>query len=162
MTKKEFERRQHQQQTLKALGFTADEAEQLRRISNTLQRWFDNECQDAETGYIERDQNGDGPPYFVRHVYGHGTRPDRVVRRRIPDREAGAKRRLAAIIDRRNARQYNPNSPTKIGTGPMDQGAVIPYIQTDPRGAALYILRPGDVPAGCDAGGYYSRGVCVY
>lgn len=36
------------------------------------------------------------------------------------------------------------------------------YIQGDPRGAALYILRLGDVPAGKDADAYYSRGVCVY
>jgi hypothetical protein len=39
---------------------------------------------------------------------------------------------------------------------------VTPYIQTDPRGAALYILRPGDVPEGKDAGAYYNRGICVY
>ena len=32
----------------------------------------------------------------------------------------------------------------------------------DPRGAALYLLRPGDVPVGQDASAYYSRGVVVY
>jgi hypothetical protein len=36
------------------------------------------------------------------------------------------------------------------------------YIQGDPRGAALYILRPGDVPEGESADAYYSRGICVY
>jgi hypothetical protein len=36
------------------------------------------------------------------------------------------------------------------------------YIQTDPRGAALYIIRPGDVPEGGDVNAYYSRGICVY
>ena len=39
---------------------------------------------------------------------------------------------------------------------------VAAYIQGDPRGAALYILRPGDVPDGADAASYYNRGVCVY
>lgn len=36
------------------------------------------------------------------------------------------------------------------------------YIQSDPRGASLYIIRPGDVPEGASVGGYYSRGICVY
>jgi hypothetical protein len=36
------------------------------------------------------------------------------------------------------------------------------YVQTDPRGASLYILRPGDVPEGADVDGYYSRGLPVY
>ena len=37
-----------------------------------------------------------------------------------------------------------------------------PYIQTDPRGAALYLLRPGDMPEGADPAAYYRRGICVY
>jgi hypothetical protein len=36
------------------------------------------------------------------------------------------------------------------------------YVQTDPRGAALYVLRPGDVPDGADVSAYYSRGIAVY
>lgn len=36
------------------------------------------------------------------------------------------------------------------------------YVQGDPRGASLYILRPGDVPEGKEVDGYYSRGVAVY
>ena len=35
------------------------------------------------------------------------------------------------------------------------------YVQKDPRGAALHILRPGDVPAGEDVSSYYSRGIAV-
>lgn len=42
------------------------------------------------------------------------------------------------------------------------RGAVSAYVQTDPRGAALYILRPEDVPEGQDVGSYYTRGICVY
>ncbi len=36
------------------------------------------------------------------------------------------------------------------------------YVQGDPRGCALYILRPGDVPEGAEVDRYYSRGIAVY
>ena len=36
------------------------------------------------------------------------------------------------------------------------------YVQGDPRGAALYILRPGDVPEGASVDSYYNRGIAVY
>lgn len=39
---------------------------------------------------------------------------------------------------------------------------VWPYVQTDPRGVSLYILRPGDVPEGKDSDAYYTRGICIY
>lgn len=58
------------------------------------------------------------------------------------DRETGALRRLASILAAHDTLAY--------------------YVQTDPRGAALYILRPGDVPPGEDKGSYYTRGICVY
>jgi hypothetical protein len=60
----------------------------------------------------------------------------------VRDMEKGALKRLAAIMAR---------YPT-LGH----------YVQGDPRGAALYILRPGDVPQGQQADAYYSRGICVY
>lgn len=58
------------------------------------------------------------------------------------DRETGALRRLASIL--------------------ADHAPLTYYVQTDPRGAALYILRPGDVPPGYDPASYYTRGICVY
>ena len=58
------------------------------------------------------------------------------------DRETGALRRLASIL---------------AGHAPLTY-----YVQTDPRGAALYILRPGDVPPNADPASYYTRGICVY
>jgi hypothetical protein len=57
----------------------------------------------------------------------------------IADRETGARKRLAKIM---------ANYPYLSA-----------YIQTDPRGCAVYILRPGDVPEGCDPASYYSRGI---
>jgi len=59
----------------------------------------------------------------------------------IRDLETGALRRIARIV----------------GRGPHTA-----YIQTDPRGCALYLMRPGDVPEGGDADSYYTRGLAIY
>lgn len=59
-----------------------------------------------------------------------------------PDRETGAIKRLNAIMAR-----YPKLSA---------------YLQGDCRGAAVYILRPGDVPEGCNVNSYYSRGIAVF
>jgi len=157
MTKKEALRQTAQENTLISLGFTRDEAEALRRISMTLHRWHELECGtdnaclvrgrwDNEAGEFIYDD--DGQPYYEfagssgRHRYA-----------RTPDRETGAKKRLDAILNARNKRAVAPGS---------SQTALGYYIQTDPRGAALYILRPGDVPEGQDVNSYYSRGIVVY
>lgn len=161
MTRKEAERQTRQADTLRALGFTVDEAEALRRISMTLQRWFERECGDSNqygSWAIERDDNGDGPPYLVHHHYAHGQGKDTVTRTRIPDRETGARKRLVAIIKARNER--GKCHPAECGCSYCVP--VSAYIQSDPRGAALYIIRLGDVPDGADVNSYYTRGVCVY
>jgi hypothetical protein len=154
MTRKEAERLTRLMDTLRSLGFTTEEAEALRRISMTLHRWHELECGDSNTygsWAIEREDNGDGPPYMVRHHYRHGQGKDTVTRTRIADKERGAKKRLAAILQRVNVEPR----PNKVF--PLEA-----YIQTDPRGAALYIIRPGDVPAGENVDAYYNRGICVY
>jgi len=166
MTRTEAERQTRQMDTLRALGFTREEAEALRRISMTLHRWYELECGDSNnygSWSIERDENGDGPPFMVHHHYRHGQGNDTTTKTRIPDRESGAKRRLHVILTARNARigdtdelYIHASCAAKV-TGPVSS-----YIQTDPRGAALYILRPGDVPEGGSVEGYYSRGVCIY
>jgi hypothetical protein len=70
---------------------------------------------------------------------------------------------------------YNPDSGRKIGRTPdRETGAVkrinatlarypglTAYVQGDPRGCALYVLRPGDVLKGCDVDSCYSRGIAV-
>jgi hypothetical protein len=148
MTKREAERRTMMDDALRGLGFTRDECDSLRRISMTLQRWHELEC-GTDNGCIERDETTN-KPYLVSEwgaQWGTGKR----CRRAIPDRETGARKRLAAIVAARNA------SLPKMGLAPVST-----YVQTDPRGAALYIIRPGDVPAGADVGAYYSRGICVY
>ena len=131
MTKREVLRQYSQEQTLQSLGFTVIEAQTLRRISMTLHRWAEHEC----NGTIERDENHNNRPFWSNPGTGrHFVAP-------VADREAGAMKRLRAIFARH----------------PLTY-----YIQGDPRGAALYIIRPGDVPDGADVGSCYSRGVAIY
>lgn len=186
MTRQEAERQTRQADTLRGLGFTRDEADALRRISMTLQRWFELECgnsddygswclvrgrkaprehsRDPETQASiwtggEFTHDDDGAPFMEHHHYGHGRGKDTVSYRPVADRETGARRRLAAIVAARNER----DAVAKATGDVLDRrGALTTYIQSDPRGAALYILRPGDVPEGQDAGSYYTRGICVY
>ena len=121
---------------LENAGIEWNDAEALRRISMTLQRWHELECGD-DTGCIERDENTD-KPFMVRWNSYTGKR----MQWAIPDREAGAIRRLKVIMARYPALTY--------------------YLQTDPRGAALYILRPDDIPVGKAVDAYYNRGIAVY
>ena len=86
-------------------------------------------------GEVQRENDdGTGKPFWLS--------PNGVFRCPMPDRETGALKRLAKLMAR-----YPELSA---------------YVQGDPRGAALYILRPGDVPEGKDADAYYSRGIAVY
>ena len=122
---------------LEKLGFTYTEANQLRRISMTLQRWFERECGDANGNCIERDETTGKP--FNTYETGNGKRG----RYAVPDREAGARRRLAAIMASRKRR-------------------LIAYVQGDCRGASLYILRRRDVAKGESLDSVYNRGIAVY
>jgi hypothetical protein len=113
-------------------GISQDDATTLRRIAMQLHRWHELEC-GVEYGGVERDE-----------TTGKCTWYDSRTGRRTPtaDRETPALNRLKTIMGRYPTLGY--------------------YVQGDPRGAALYILRPSDVPAGESADAYYSRGVAVY
>ena len=116
---------------LAAHGVTFDDAHALRRIQLTLHRWDELECGDGN-GCIERDE-ATGKPFWLNAT---------TMRRwSIADRERGALNRLAEIMAR--------------------YPKLHAYHQPDPRGCALYLLRPGDVPDGANVSGYYSRGVAV-
>jgi len=149
MTKREALRQADQLRALQELGFTSAEAESLRRISVRLHSWYEKQCGNGN-GCIERDDTTN-KPYWLNATTGR--------RWPIRDLETGATRRLAGIVDRCNAARR---------TALNDAGELAPreplayYLQTDPRGAALYILRPGDVPTGEWPEGYYSRGICIY
>jgi hypothetical protein len=160
MTRKEAERLTHQENTLISLGFTAEEAKQLRRISMTLRRWHELECGTGE-GQVSRsiERDGDEPeskPFMrVQYPTANGYHDSRYP---VADRETGARKRLAAILKARNERPIQGQEWDYYG----ELGELQAYIQTGPRGAALYIIRPGDVPAGEDVSAYYNRGICVY
>lgn len=145
MTKNEAMRRRRLDAYLLTLGFTNSEVASLRRINSTLQRWYELECGDGN-GMIERD-DATGKPYWVSYTRRYLGANDARMRSPVADRETGALRRLARIIKARNARTDAPVST---------------YTQTDPRGAALYILRPGDIAAGDNVESCYTRGVCVF
>ena len=115
-----------------AAGISERDAFTIRRIAMTLHRWHELECGDG-CGCIERDEVT-GKPYWL-NSYTMRRSP-------IADRETGAITRLKALMSAYPALGY--------------------YIQGDPRGCALFILRPGDIPGGCDPDAYYSRGVAVY
>ena len=132
MTKREAVRQTHQENTLMSLGIDRQDAEALRRISMRLHRWFELECGDGN-GCIERDEETN-KAYWVNANTGR--------RFQIRDLETGAMRRLKTLMAKYQPLAY--------------------YIQGDPRGAVLYIIRPGDVPDGADVNSYYTRGICVY
>ena len=113
-------------------GISYSDALALRRVAMTLHAWHEAEC-GTGNGCIERDGET-GKTYFRNASSGK--------RYSTPDRETGALKRLAAIVARYPGLSY--------------------YVQTDPRGAALYILRAGDVPEGQDPDCFYSRGIAVY
>lgn len=125
---------------LQALGISEDDAWSLRRIAMTLHRWHEMECGDSNdfaSTCLERCETT-GKPYMVFRPHSN----NKVSRYLVPDREAGAQKRLAKIM--------------------LRYAFLAPYIQGDPRGAALFILKPGDVPVGGAIDSYYSRGVAVY
>jgi len=132
MTRKDQLTLHHMLSSLESLGISTQHAVELRRISMQLHRWHELEC-GADDGGVERDEST-GKTFWYNARNGK--------RYPCPDRETGALKRLAAIMT---------NYPE-----------LKPYIQGDPRGAALYILRPGDVPQGQDDDAYYSRGIAVY
>ena len=117
---------------LVSIGVEYHDAIELRRIAMQLHRWHEMECGDNH-GCVEYDETT-GKAYWLSSMSGR--------RSPIVDRGKGARKRLAKVMAR--------------------YPALSAYVQTDPRGAALFILRPGDVPAGEDVDSYYSRGVAVY
>lgn len=130
--------------SLERAGISFDDAMSLRRIAMTLHRWSELECGDGNnyaSWAIERDDDTE-KPFMVRHHYAHGNGKDSISRTPIADRERGAIKRLGKIMAKYPGFAF--------------------YIQGDPRGAPLYILRPGDIPEGEQADAYYNRGIAVY
>ena len=99
----------------RGVSLSFDQAHTLRRAELTLHRWAELECGDGNdycSWGIERDEVTD-KPYMVTHPHNGKSR-----RHAIPDREAGALKRVAALCKSANLYFYH---------------------QTDPRGCALYV-----------------------
>jgi len=129
---REFLRRENMNNALIEHGMTFEDCEALLRISMTLHRWHELEC-GVENGGVERDEVT-GKVSWYNSYTGH--------RSPYQDHETGALKRLAAIM---------ASHPTLQA-----------YVQGDPRGCALYIIRPGDVPEGQTVDSCYSRGIAIY
>jgi hypothetical protein len=153
MTRKQARDTEAMLSRLQSLGIARDDAETLRRISMTLRRWHELECGDGNdygSWTIARGKkisaqefvhDDDGAPYLEHHHYPRGGKSE-ITYSPMPDRERGARKRLAKIMAR---------YPTLTA-----------YVQGDPRGCALYVLKPGDVPADGDVSSFYNRGVAVH
>lgn len=123
MTKKRMQEARYFYETMERYGFTEEEADQVRRIGMTLRRWYEMEC----NGEIERNEET-GKPEAISQAYLNGRTNER---RAYPinDREKGAEKRLAKIMENKPRLWY--------------------YLQTDPRGCSVFVgrkdeLQPGD------------------
>lgn len=99
----------------RGISISFEDANTLRRAQLTLRRWAEHCC----NGDICRDEETGKPWWFntnARYLDPQDPRAYRV----IPDREAGALRRVAEICQRNGLHYYH---------------------QTDPRGCALYVSR---------------------
>jgi hypothetical protein len=135
-------------QSMLDMGFYWDEANTLRLAEMALQRWGERQC----NGEVEVDD--DGKAWTVYEGAG-----GRCHRNRTPNREAGALRRIKAIVDTRNARHREMHE----AAGNSTFVTYLAYHQTDPRGCALYLVDDTLVRKGEAIDRVYSRGfgVCI-
>lgn len=135
----------HMMRQLAQMGIDYETAKILRRISNTLRNWFEMECgtgDDRVTQSIERDGEEEYSKPYLRIQFATPGGGWHDTKRPVVDRERNAKLRLKTIMEK------YPD--------------LVPYIQGDCRGCALYILRKSDLRAGDQIDSVYTRGVAVY
>lgn len=131
--------------SMERLGFDYETANKLRLIEKTLQRWSELECGDGNdyaSWAIERNEETN-KPFMVRHVYPRNGSEYRLITTPVADRETGALKRLAKIME---------SFPDFVY-----------YHQTDPRGCALYIIPKDKLTDGAPIDSVYTRGfgVCI-
>ena len=129
-------------QMMERVGLTTSEAETLLKAERALQRWHEMECgtgNDHVSVSVERDEESGKPFRRVQYMGAGGKWIDR--KEPCRDTEKAAHKRINSVL--------------------QGKAGLSAYIQGDPRGCALYILRAGDVPEGKEPCAYYSRGVAV-
>jgi hypothetical protein len=117
----------------RGIDIPLEDVNTLRRAEKTLRNWFEEECgngDDYKSWSIERDPETD-IPYRVIHPHS-----GKSYSTKIPDREKGARSRVGDVCQR-NGLSF--------------------YVQTDPRGGALYVAREP-----LNDQNYSSRGVGMY
>lgn len=130
MTRREREEWASLRDRLATLGIGTADAERLRRAAHTLHRWAELECGDQFGRCVERDETT-GKPFITYEMWdGRRSKPAT-----IPDREAGALRRIRAILE---------------------PPGLLFHHQGDPRGCPLYVSRE---PLTDDN---YTAGIAVY
>jgi hypothetical protein len=136
MTKQERADKNRVDASLIALGFSKDECNKLRRISNTLRRWYELNCnEDMRQGFMrdgilvdcanpeECKRLGQTcKTYITKYATMRGGKDFTFA---IRNNETAAIKRLDAMISKNNA---------------AGKTLVAYYLQTDPRGAALYVI----------------------
>lgn len=136
MNRKEAERHYALIARLNNAGFSAAEAETLRRIEMTLSKWAEHEC----NGNIQRDgEDADGKPRW----YSINERTGDIYRGPIiADRERGALKRLGKLME------AHPE--------------YVAYHQGDPRGCALYVVPKSEMTrTGLPVDAIYNNGIAV-
>jgi hypothetical protein len=143
------------------MGIDREDCWASSRIAMTPRRWHELERGDGNDHGSWTVARGKKPARYGQHAGGHGAHNQFVhddngkpfleyhsnssnyaTYSAIPDRERGARKRLKAIMAR--------------------YPGFTAYAQGDPRGAAPYVLKPGDIPAGSEIDSRYNRGVAVY
>lgn len=140
MTKREWEQRQHQERALATLGITPEDAARLRRISSSLRNSFEFSCCYDESQAAQEKRS-----------------------RREENLEAKARQIVAEAWAEANP-QPECRQTEILRAASMLPKAPAVYVQTDPRGCALYVV-PAETIArfpGQPLDSIYSQGIAVY
>lgn len=141
MNKREQQEKQYMLDSLRRAGIESEDLQPLRRISMTLHRWHELECgmgNDRVTESIERNEET-GKTYRRVQYMGATGWIDKLYP--IADKETGALKRLT---------KFQAKYP-----------ALVFYVQTDPRGCALYAVRVAVIREGEDISSIYNRGIAI-
>jgi hypothetical protein len=123
------------------LGFSHAETEALLKAERALTRFAELECGTSDANrsvHVFRDEETGKPFYRVEYRVGNEWK-ERVQPKR--DTEKAALAKVEAIMSGKTGFRA--------------------YHQTDPRGCALYIIRPGDIEAGENVHALYNRGIAL-
>jgi hypothetical protein len=143
MTKREEMEKEYMLKRLLAQGIAPEDLQPLRRISMTLRRWFELECgtgTDTVSVSIERDETTDKPYKRTQYMSVGNKWIDR--KSPVADREKGAIKRLDV---------FRAKYP-----------ALVFYVQSDPRGCALYAVPVSSIREGENVDSIYNRGIAIY